>query len=304
MSAIDPLVSVVIATHNGVSTIGEQLDALASQRDAPSFEVLVVDNNSTDDLSSAVEAYTARVDIRVIRATARQGQAFARNTGAQSARGRFVLFCDQDDMVSDRWIASLVEPLKRPGTFATGPLELRHYNDDEARILFAGSDADEVTPYTVGGYLPFAYGCNLGFRREDFLALRGFDNSFQGGGEDQDLSWRAIESGLRLVISPSAKVSYRLRCEPAALLRQQRGYGRSGSLLRIRFADRGVPGPSVRWIATRLPRTAFTLVRLRVSPRRVSLNEAKNAGTVIGSAEALVRYRLLKRAPAADLWRA
>lgn len=267
---------------------------------APAFEVLVVDNKSTDDIASVVASYVSRLDVRIVEARRRQGQAYARNTGATVARGTFVLFCDQDDRVFPEWLASITGALEEPGTFATGPLELRHYNDDDVRVLFAGSDADEVTPYTVGEYLPFAYGCNLGFRREDFLRLGGFDNAFQGGGEDQDLSWRAIESGLRLVVSPTARVSYRLRSQPHGLFRQQRGYGRSGSLLRTRFADRGLPGPSVRWVAARLPKSAATWVRLRVTPDRVSLTEAKNAGTVFGSAEALVTYRLLKRIPGVD----
>lgn len=304
MNSTPPLVTVIIAAHNGAHTIGEQLEALADQRDAPRFEVLVVDNNSTDDLASVVAELSARLDVRIVPASELQGQAYARNIGAEAARGTFILFCDQDDMVSPQWVESLSSLLREPGTFATGPLELRRYNSDEVRILFAGSDADEVTPYTIGGYLPFAYGCNLGFRRSDFLELGGFDNSFQGGGEDQDLSWRAIENGLRLSVSPQAKVSYRLRDEARGLLRQQRGYGRSGSLLRTRFADRGLPGPSVRWVVARMPETLVTLACLQVSPDRVSLRDAKRAGTVLGSAEALVRYRLLRQIPPRQLIRA
>lgn len=297
-----PLVaSVIIATYNGASTIGEQLSALAEQVQAPPFEVLVVDNGSTDDLADVVSRFEDSLRVRLIRATEQQGQAFARNHGATHSEARHVLFCDQDDRVSITWVRALTSALdQQPGCFVTSALELRRYNDDTARILFAGSDADVVTPYKVSGYLPFAYGCNLGFRREDFLTIGGFDTSFQGGGEDQDLSWRAIEAGLTLVTVDSF-VSYRLRSDAPSLFSQQIGYGRSGNLLRLRYLDRGVVGPSPRWVAANLPHAGLTWARLKLRPDDVSLADAKTAGNVLGSAQALLMYRLRRRMPAPAL---
>ena len=107
-----PEVSVVIPVHNAADTLVEQLESvLAAQADAPSGEILVVDNRSTDESAAlaAAWAHAHDVDLRVIDAADRAGEPFARNVGLAAARGRHVLYCDADDRVAPTWIASMTD---------------------------------------------------------------------------------------------------------------------------------------------------------------------------------------------------
>src|SRR3954452_14318195 len=103
--------TVVIPVHNGAGTLGEQLEALASQIDAPEFEVVVVLNRCTDASREVAAAWTGQLDLSTIEADDKAGAAYARNAGASSSRGSCLLFCDDDDRVSEQWVAEMLRPL-------------------------------------------------------------------------------------------------------------------------------------------------------------------------------------------------
>jgi glycosyltransferase involved in cell wall biosynthesis len=101
-SSAGPTVTIAIAAYNCASTVGATLDSCLAQS-CPDFEVLVVDDGSTDATSEVLAAYGDR--IRVV-CQANGGLAKARNTGMQSARGRFVAWMDADDLCHpDRLLA-------------------------------------------------------------------------------------------------------------------------------------------------------------------------------------------------------
>jgi glycosyltransferase involved in cell wall biosynthesis len=91
---VEPAISVIIPTYNRAEYLGESLDSILSQ-DAPSFEVIVVDDGSTDETAAALVPYGSRV--RVIRQR-NLGIAAARNAGLAAASGQFVAFHDSDDI--------------------------------------------------------------------------------------------------------------------------------------------------------------------------------------------------------------
>ena len=78
--------------------IVEQLDSLVGQIGAPAFEVIVVDNGSTDATSAVAGEYADRLALHVLSATERASAPYARNVGARTARGEFVVFVDGDDV--------------------------------------------------------------------------------------------------------------------------------------------------------------------------------------------------------------
>lgn len=141
-----PQVSVIIAVFNGSSTRGAQLAALESQIGAPSFEVLVMDNNSSDDVRNVVSRYPA-LNATVVPATRRQGQCYARNLGVLTARGQHILICDQDDVVAPGWVRALHEELSQRAALATGPIDVALLNSPEvARAYSAGSGTELLRP--------------------------------------------------------------------------------------------------------------------------------------------------------------
>ena len=93
MTEQHPLVSVIIPVHNGGRYLRAALESVFAQTYRP-FEVIVVDDGSTDDSGVIAQSFH---DVRYIH-QANQGVAAARNNGIEAARGEFFAFLDQDDL--------------------------------------------------------------------------------------------------------------------------------------------------------------------------------------------------------------
>ena len=111
-SAIRPHVraSVVVPTYNRAARIGYCLDALRSQDSSVAFEVIVVNDGSTDDTLQIIKKYQG---IRVI-SQANAGPAAARNRGVQEASGEIVLFTDDDCEPVSNWLQEMLRPFDDP----------------------------------------------------------------------------------------------------------------------------------------------------------------------------------------------
>ncbi|HEY2642401.1 MAG TPA: glycosyltransferase family A protein, partial [Galbitalea sp.] len=89
---------------------GEQLEALAAQEFAGSWEVVVADNGSTDDtVARALEHAASLPDLRVVDASQHRGASHARNVGAGAAKAPFLIFLDADDAAQPGWLPAMAE---------------------------------------------------------------------------------------------------------------------------------------------------------------------------------------------------
>lgn len=102
-----PRVSIVICTFNRCQDLKGALDTVLAQRDAPPHEVIVVDNNSTDDTRAVVEARQQQHPHLIYVFEPVQGLPQARNTGLRTARAAIVAFTDDDICVAPDWVASI-----------------------------------------------------------------------------------------------------------------------------------------------------------------------------------------------------
>lgn len=238
--APNPEISVIIPVHNGAETLVEQLDAIAqSSLDTPSFEILVVDNRSTDGSARVANEWAQRqtVDLRVIDAHERSGEPHARNVGVGAARGDLVAFCDADDRVGPNWLAGLHEGLQH-ASYATGPIDVFTLNPE----WIANVRGTSVTGLSMlFDKIPFAHGCNMGFRRDQLIKLGGFDERYTGGC-DLDIAIRMWEAGHELQYVDDAVIEYRLRPSLSATFRQGVFYGKYRTPIRLRMAERGLTG--------------------------------------------------------------
>lgn len=213
----EPAVSVVIPVRNGAQTLGEQLEALATQRFDLPFEVLVCDNGSTDATVAVARSFAGRIPgLAVVDASGRPGAAHARNAGARAARGAVLAFCDADDVVCPDWLASMVAAAATGGVVA-GVHEEVSLNDDLSRAWVPAADTDPMRRHL--GFLPCASSSNMAIRRSLHDSLGGWDESFARG-EDVDLCWRAILGGADLVVARDAVVHYRFRRDLRGAVRQ------------------------------------------------------------------------------------
>ena len=238
MTSVPVSASVVIPVCNGAETIGAQLAALAEQRYAGTWEVIVADNGSTDETAAIVEAWRTRLPrLRRIDASQRPGAAYARNEGARHACGEVIAFCDADDVAGELWLQSLVTAL-RDADIAGGTIESTRLND--AVALHWRPPLPSASLPISHGFLPYALGANVAFRAEVFGLLGGFREDYPAG-EDVELLWRAQLAEFRFAFAADAVVHYRYRRGLRALLRQYVSYGQIGPRLYRDFAVVGMP---------------------------------------------------------------
>ena len=119
-----PLVSVVICTRNRAAYLAAALESLGNQEGSPPFEVIVVDNGSTDNTREVVSRFESRVDLRCIQEPA-VGVCHARNAGWRLARARYVAYLDDDAVACVSWVASVVGAFERRADAGVvgGPVE-------------------------------------------------------------------------------------------------------------------------------------------------------------------------------------
>ena len=204
-------ISVVVPTRNRAERLRALLASLAGQ-EAPPFEVIVVDNASTDRTLAVVGEADAEHDahIRAIHLPQPMGPAVARNKGWRSARGRLVVFTDDDVVAQPGWLQAIAAAHERdPEAVIQGRTEP---DPREVHKLAAFSRSQEAT-----GPGPWFQTCNIAYPRALLERLGGFDESFwDAAGEDTDLGWRAIEAGTRVIYEPNA-VNWHAVHEPGAI---------------------------------------------------------------------------------------
>jgi GT2 family glycosyltransferase len=209
-------VSVVVPAHNAAATLGAQLDALRSQTDAPSFEIIVVNNRSTDATEKVARTVAGGEQrVRVVDAPHACGPSYSRNVGIRAAQSEIVVCCDADDVVAPNWVGALAGALETH-PYVGGPLEVDRLNEQWLPAHF--------------GSVEFAHGCNIGIRRSLFLDLGGFDERLHTG-EEVDLALRLMARDIKLHFVPEAVVHYRYRTTATETWRQSFSFGRVGPSL-------------------------------------------------------------------------
>jgi glycosyltransferase involved in cell wall biosynthesis len=107
----DTLISAIICTHNRDNYLGAAIDSLLSQDFADSFEVVVVDNGSTDNTRSVVEERLGHPKLKYIWEP-KLGLSIARNTGANESCGEILAYLDDDAVASQTWLQVLYDAFK------------------------------------------------------------------------------------------------------------------------------------------------------------------------------------------------
>ena len=220
--------SVIVVTYNRAASLPLTLDALCAQVTPPdlSWEIVVVDNNSTDGTRRAIEDYIARapIPVRYVFAQA-QGVSHARNAGIAHSNGDSLAFTDDDVTPAPDWVAMIPTVMRETGADMIGGrirpawhrppprwLERSRFLDDRLAIL------EHPTPATIVRHtdMPMIWGANMAIRRKVFDAVGLFDPHLGGvgkrlyRGEETDLIRRGLAAGYRGIYDPRLVVWHRI----------------------------------------------------------------------------------------------
>ncbi len=256
-------ISVIVPAYRAEETIAACLASLARQREAPPFEVIVVDSSPDEATSRAARALArsergAGLDLRLERLPERSFAGPARNRGAALARAPRLLFLDADCRASPGLLRAACAALDEDGAFVGGAIGRGGPRAISARLrhLLEFKGSLPGSPPRSTWELPSA--C-LACRREAFLRSGGYPPT--RAAEDWRLHWRLWREGERLRFDPRLRVEHATRAGWLALARYSLVLGEASGAAR---RDDGLPGQAfVRhpWLAVLLPfgRTARAL---------------------------------------------
>jgi O-antigen biosynthesis protein len=237
-----PFVSVIVCSYNGGPTLASCLDSLG-KLNYPEYEVILVDDGSTDDTSYIAAQFPG---VRYIHQS-NQGLSQARNTGGAAAKGEVFAYTDSDCMVDPDWLYYLVGTLVSGdyagvgGPNVTPPAK----NWIQACVAAApGGPSHVLLTDVVAEHIP---GCNMAFYRWAFEGVGGFDTEYRKAGDDVDFCWRIQQAGWVIAFSPTALVWHYRRFTLRAFLKQQDGYGEAESLLRFKHLIFFGPTGTAKW---------------------------------------------------------
>jgi glycosyltransferase involved in cell wall biosynthesis len=194
--------TIIIPTFNGASRIGNCLDALMKQVAGRDIEILVIDDGSTDNTGEVVERYPA---VRLI-TQANAGPAAARNRGAREAKGKILLFTDDDCVPLPGWLDAMLAPFSDPDVVGAKGI----YRTRQRRLAARFVQIEYEDKYHLMASLPsidFIDTYSAAFVRERFLEMNGYDTSFPVAcAEDVELSYRMSARGWKMKFVPAAIV--------------------------------------------------------------------------------------------------
>jgi glycosyltransferase involved in cell wall biosynthesis len=258
----------LISTYNRAATLRRTLEFLAAQAVPPPYtwEVLVVENNCTDDTLAVVREFQATRRIPQLRCMheARQGAGHARRSGIRAAHGRLIAIVDDDCWLDADWVAEAIrfaDGHPRAGAFGgrnellwqqPPPNFVVDYGESLARQDFG--DAELCLP-PEGRRLPC--GAGLVVRRAALFAdglleslhLRGRDPGYHHAGEDSEIVLRLRRAGWDIWYTPRLRLRHVIppqRMTLEHMCRLHRGFGRAEVLLR-RLDQGGDPSWLARW---------------------------------------------------------
>ena len=213
----DPLLTVAICTHNRGALLGNAAKSVIRQIDDDT-QLLIVDNASTDQTADVAHALAAAHRCVRVVTEPRLGLSHSRNTALAEARGRYVIFLDDDAVAEPNWLAGYRRFLTKPPAAdiaAAGSVVTPHYDGAPPRWLAPTENALHgwVSPRVMTGRsLP--WGCNFACHRALALSIGGFDTRLgrhgakMGAHEETDLFHRFRAAGYSVWWLPDAPIRH------------------------------------------------------------------------------------------------
>jgi glycosyltransferase involved in cell wall biosynthesis len=276
-----PIVSVVIPVLDMATTIKAQVEAVLEQYHEQDFEVVIADNGSVDGTVRIIRELSSLDDrLKFVDAAwCRPGGAAAKNQGVKQARGRWILFCDADDLVQPMWMYHLVSRLE---TGSQVVVATREYWLLNPFLRNSGYPRQKDQGSLPGGA--------FGISRDLYMEMGGFSEDFAGA-VDSEFGRRLELIGVSLDYVSQAVVSVRTPLEYRACFRRSRALGRSRCLLPPTSKSRSVTIGfntlallrKVVWLIYRSPKIVLGQGHMWVEVAGATLGEIEGLITLIAT---------------------
>ncbi|HEY9907455.1 MAG TPA: glycosyltransferase, partial [Thermosynechococcaceae cyanobacterium] len=228
-----PRISVAVCSHNGAGTIRDTLETL-QQLEYPDYEVIVVDDGSSNGVAEIAKEY----DVRLIIHAKNQGLSSARNTALEAATGDIVAYIDDDAYPDPHWLTYLAHAFLKGDYAGVGGPNIPPPGDGLIADCIANAPGGPIHVLLSDREAEHIPGCNMAYWKSHLQAVGGFDPRFRAAGDDVDICWRLQEQGWKIGFSPAAVVWHHRRNSIMMYWRQQKGYGKAEALLEQKWPEK------------------------------------------------------------------
>ncbi|MGI8503046.1 MAG: glycosyltransferase [Hassallia sp.] len=223
----DPQISAIICTHNRDTYLGAAIDSLLAQEFAAGFEVIVVDNNSSDRTSEVVEQRLSDPRLKYVFEPI-LGLSVARNTGAKESKGEILAYLDDDAVASSRWLQILYSAYENNSNLAIagGKVTLLWPPGIQPPQWLSPGLAGNLGAYDLGDRIVYIEqpgltprGLNYSIRRSFLKEIGGFDPHLGRVGknllsnEELQMTELALQRGRQVAYLPDALVAHNVAPE-------------------------------------------------------------------------------------------
>jgi glycosyltransferase involved in cell wall biosynthesis len=231
--------SIIVPVYNRPKEIDELLESLTKQDFSDDFEVLIIEDGSTDTCKSIIENYTAQLDLKYY-FKENTGAGASRNFGMQQASGNYYIILDSDVLVPKQYLSEVFKALDTNFTDAFGGPDAAHesftplqkaINYSMTSVLTTGGIRGNKK--AVGKFQPRSF--NLGLSQTAFSKTKGFANLKVG--EDIDLTFRLWENGFETQLIESAFVYHKRRSTIKQFFKQTFAFGTARPQLNKRYPE-------------------------------------------------------------------
>ncbi len=275
-------VSVILPVRNGEPFLRLQLEALERQQCTFPWEVIVIDNGSTDRSARTAGEFEDRLPKFKLLSEPAAGKSRALNLGIAAATGSQFVFMDSDDVAGEGYVQKMSEALEEFDVVG-GFIETTTLNPWQARRELAANDGMPIYQQ----FRPALPGCVVGMRSTVCEQVGRYDEKLTSA-EDIDYCWRAFALSASFGRRFDAVMYVRRPPDSLAAFRKARGYGRAAVWLYERYRSDGLQRRSFRSVVSPWRRAVFKALR-KEGPWGWAI--AWEFGNVVGRTEESIRRR-------------
>jgi glycosyltransferase involved in cell wall biosynthesis len=235
------MISIIIPVYNDPNGLKDTVQSIIKQETSEEFELIIADNNSTDNTRSVARSYAEEYDwIDLSIEDSIQSSYAARNTGIEQATGSILVFIDADIIVDENWLNTVASEI-RDRDYVTYDMSV--FIPDGKNTLAARYDRH--TGFPIEEYAKkrnFGAGGCIAVRRSVFEDVGRFDHRLISGG-DAEFGHRVAASGREIYFTPETQVYHPARTSLRSQIKKEIRVGRGFCQLQRYYPDRyGQPG--------------------------------------------------------------